>query len=143
MEAAFFVCALLLLLFGLYIGFSLGSALGERATSTADYWKLNAGAVIVTVLLSFVFAGLPLLYGAIIGLLAGCIAGLKMGFGESSGPWRVLDRFYNINRAHREAAESGAGKRRRRRKREGGAAPDLISVSDDVAHGDDNAKNAR
>lgn len=143
MGVAFFICALLLLLFGLYVGFSIGSHLGERACTTADYWKLNAGAIVVTVLLSCILAGLPLLYGAIIGLLAGCIAGLKMGFGESSGPWRALDRFYNINKAHRDAAESGSGAARRRRKRTGASAPDVISVADDSAHGDDNARNAR
>ena len=130
MTVPFFICALLLLLFGVYIGFTLGNNLGERAVTTADYWKLNAAAIIVAVLLAFIFAGLPLLYGAIVGLLAGCIAGLKMAFGESVGLWRAVDRTFKVNRSHMETAEKGTGEERRRRRREGGKAPDLISVAD-------------
>ena len=71
---------------------------------------MNGAAVIVAVLLSFILAGVPLLYGAIIGLLAGCIAGLKMSFGESVGPWKKLDSYFNVNRSHREASASGKGR---------------------------------
>lgn len=127
----FFICALLLCVFGVYVGFLIGRSLGERAVTTADYWKMNAAAIIVTVLLSFVFSGLPLLAGAIVGLLAGCIAGIKMGFGESVGPWRRVDRFFKVNSSHVETAEKGTGEERRRRKREGAKQPDLISVADD------------
>lgn len=139
---AFYICTLLLFFFGLYIGFILGNNIGERAVTKADYWKLNAAAIIVAVLMSFVFAGLPLLYGAIVGLLAGFIAGAKMAFGESTGPWRWLDRFLNVNRAHRETAERGVGEERRRRRKEGGEGPDLISVADSGKK-NKNARNAR
>ncbi len=132
---AFYICGLLLLLFGVYIGFAIGSSLGERAETNAEYWKMNAAAIVVAVLLSFILSGLPLLYGAIIGLLAGCIAGLKMSFGESTGPWAVLDRFFNINKGHRESTEKGTGAARRRRKRTGEKEPDLISVSGDRSSG--------
>lgn len=144
MEIAFLICSLLLLLFGVYIGFLIGSNVGERAVTKADYWKMNAAAIIITVLLAFIFAGLPLLYGAIIGLLAGCIAGLKMAFGESTGPWRALDKMFNVNRSHRETAERGGGEERRRRRKEGAPAPDLISVTEDKrSKTRKNAKDAR
>ena len=129
MEVAFLICSLLLLLFGVYIGFIIGSNVGERAVTKADYWKMNAAAIVVAVLLGFILAGLPLFYGGVIGLLAGCIAGLKMAFGESTGPWRALDKMFNVNRSHRETAEKGTGEERRRRRKAGEAAPDLISVS--------------
>lgn len=140
---AFYVCMLLLFVFGVYIGFLLGSELGKRAVTTADYWKMNGAAVVVAVLLSFILAGVPLLYGAIIGLLAGCIAGLKMSFGESVGPWKKLDSYFNVNRSHREASASGKGEERRRRRKTGEAGPDLISVAPDRSKKNDNAKNAR
>lgn len=140
---AFFICALLLTVFGVYLGFIIGRNLGERAVTTADYWKMNAAAIVVTVLLSAVLSGLPLLTGGIIGLLAGCIVGIKMGFGESVGPWRTVDRAFNVNKSHREAAESGTGEERRARRRKGEKEPDLISVADNRPKSDKNAKDAR
>lgn len=144
MEIPFVICSLLLLFFGLYIGFTIGNSVGERAVTKADYWKMNGVAVIVAVLLSFILASVPLLYGAVIGGLAGCIAGLKMSFGESAGPWKWLDRFLNVNRSHRETAEKGGGEAYRRRRRTGEKGPDLISVEGGKdTKQDKNAKNAR
>ena len=48
--------------FCVYIGFLVGNTLGGRVVSTKDYWKLNALAVLVAVLLAFIVAQLPLLY---------------------------------------------------------------------------------
>ena len=91
----------------------------------------------VCVVVSLLVAALPMLYAIDLGLLVGCIAGLKMGFGESTGPWKVLDRFFNVNRAHREAARTGAGEARRRRRRNHEKAPDLISVAGPAAPRED------
>lgn len=127
-SPAFIICSALLFIFCVYIGFLVGSTLGERAVTKADYWKMNAAAIIAAVLAAMVLAALPLLYSAIVGLLAGCIVGLKMAFGESVGPWRAVDRALNVNRSHRETAERGTGTARRARRRSGEKAPDLISV---------------
>lgn len=143
MDFAFIILYILLFLFSVYIGFLLGTAAGERAVTTVDYWKMNVAAIIIAVLLSFVLSGLPLLSAAIVGLLAGGIMGLKMAFGESTGPWKWLDRVLNVNRAHRETAERGTGEQRRQRKRDGGKAPDLISVKESPKGAPQGAKNTQ
>lgn len=129
-SPAFIICFLLLFVFGIYLGFTLGQAAGKKAVTAADYWKQNGIAVAVTVVASFALAGAPLLYGVVIGLLAGFIVGCKMAFGESVGPWRKHDEVFNVNRAHREAAERGGGDERRRRRKQGEQGPDLISTED-------------
>ena len=129
-DPAFIICFIVLLIFSIYMGFTVGSWAGQRAVTTRDYWKYNivaiVGCVVVTALISWV----PLLYAVPLGALGGGIAGLKMGFGESVGPWVVHDRVFNVNRKQREATQHGGGEDRRRRKREGAPAPDLMSVSD-------------
>lgn len=71
---------------------------------------------------------LPLVQLGAMGVLAGGIAGLKIGFGESTGPWKWLDSFMNVNRHQRKVAEKGTGEAYRRRRKTGEAGPDLISV---------------
>lgn len=71
---------------------------------------------------------LPLVQVGAMGVLAGGIAGLKMGFGESTGPWKWLDSFMNVNRHQRKVTEKGTGEAYRRRRKTGEAGPDLISV---------------
>ncbi len=140
---AFFILSAVLFAFCVYIGFLGGNTLGGRVVSTKDYWKLNALAVLVAVLLAFIVAQLPLLYSVVIGLLAGVIVGLKMGFGESVGIWCAHDKMFNVNRGQRDVAERGVGEERRRRRKSGEAGPDLISVSGDAAKRDNEARKAR
>ena len=73
----------------------------------------------------------PLVQFAPIGWLGGFIAGLKMSFGESVGPWRKHDEVFNVNKAHRAAADAGDAEERRRARRNGAADRQLISVTDD------------
>ena len=142
-NPAFLICSVLLFAFSVYIGFLVGNAAGVRAVTRQDYWKMNAAAIIIAVLLSFILAQVPLLYSVDVGLLAGAIVGLKMAFGESVGPWAVHDKAFNVNRAHRETAASGKGEERRRRRKERADEPDLISVEDDSAQQARRAKNER
>lgn len=127
-DPAFIISFAVLFVFSVYLGFSVGNALGARAVTEREYWRWNIIAIVACVLATAVLTTLPLLYAVPLGLLAGAIVGLKMGFGESVGPWAFIDRFFNINRAHRETAERGTGEARRRRRRTGEAAPDVISV---------------
>lgn len=143
MDVAFLILSVLLFAFSTFIGFTLGTAAGERAVTAADYWKMNAAAIVVAVLLAAVLASLPLLYSVIIGLLAGSIVGMKMAFGESTGPWKAHDRVFNVNRAHREAAERGDGEARRARRRSGEKAPDLMSVEGTGSPAGDGKRNER
>ena len=128
---AFGILFLVLLVFSIYIGFALGSSFGAKLEDSGAYWKANLAGVGVAVLVTAVVSLLPLLAAAPIGMLGGWIAGLKMGFGESVGPWKVHDRVFNVNRSHTEAAKRGTGRARRRRARAGESGPDLISVGDD------------
>lgn len=132
-DPAFIICAALVLIFGIVIGNRIGQELGEHVVTTRSYWLCNAGALVAGILLVAVLGvlGLALIQPGVLGLMAGAIVGLKMSFGESVGPWRVLDRALNVNRAHRETAERGTGPERRRRRASGEAAPQLISVSGD------------
>lgn len=128
---SFIVLSVLLFLFSVYLGFQIGCWAGDQAVTSRDYWKMNIAAVVIGVVGSVIISPLPLLYSAVIGLLAGCIVGMKMAFGESTGPWRFLDRALIINRSHRETAKRGTGDARRARKKTGEKAPDLISVEGD------------
>lgn len=85
------------------------------------------GMLVCSVLLVSLVPLLLVQVGAM-GALAGGIAGLKMGFGESTGPWKWLDSFMNVNRHQRKVAEKGTGEAYRRRRKTGEAGPDLISV---------------
>lgn len=128
---SFIVLSVLLFLFSVYLGFQIGCWAGDQAVTSRDYWKMNIAAVAIGVVGSVIISPLPLLYSAVIGLLAGCIVGMKMAFGESTGPWRFLDRALSVNRSHRETAKRGTGDARRARKKTGEKAPDLISVEGD------------
>lgn len=127
-SPAFIIVSLVLFLFSVYIGFTVGQAAGAKVPSTRAYWMANGAAIVAAVLLTLILSQLPLLYAAIVGLLAGVIAGLKMGFGESVGPWRKHDEAFNVNRAQRDAADKGTAAARRRRRSAGEREPDLIST---------------
>lgn len=127
--------------FSIYIGFLVGQAVCKRWAVTArDYWVCNLGGAAIMVVL-FTFIQLALVQAILLGLLAGYIAGLKMSFGESVGPWKWLDKFMNVNRRHRKVAEAGTGEEQRRRRKAGEAGPDLISVENKSAT-NSTAKNA-
>ena len=113
--------------FAIYIGFLLGDGWGKRIVTAKAYWLCNLGMLVCSVLLVSLVP-LPLVQVGAMGVLAGGIAGLKMGFGESTGPWKWLDSFMNVNRHQRKVAENGTGEAYRRRCKTGEAGPDLISV---------------
>lgn len=88
MSWTFVVLALALFLFAIYIGFLCGQwACEKRVITKRDYWIANFAGAAAVVLLTWVFSLFPLVQFAPIGWLGGFIAGLKMSFGESVGPW--------------------------------------------------------
>ena len=105
----------------------LGDGWGKRIVTAKAYWLCNMGMLACSVLLVSLVP-LPLVQVGAMGVLAGGIAGLKMGFGESTGPWKWLDSFMNVNRHQRKVAEKGTGEAYRRRRKTGEVGPDLISV---------------
>ena len=105
MSWTFVVLALVLFLFAIYIGFLCGQwACEKRVITKRDYWIANFAGAAAVILLTWVFSLFPLVQFAPIGWLGGFIAGLKMSFGESVGPWRKHDEVFNVNKAPRSAA---------------------------------------
>ncbi|WP_102337950.1 hypothetical protein [Collinsella provencensis] len=127
---AFIITYALVFCFAIYIGFFIGQELCKRWAITAKaYWAANIGGIVMVVLATALIPAL-MVQVTLIGLLAGYITGLKMTFGESSGPWKWVDNFMNINRRHRQTAEKGSGEAARRRRKTGESGPDLISVDE-------------
>ena len=138
-DPAFIICFALLFVFSIYIGFAIGNRAGEHALTNRAYWLYNAAAIAICVLVT-AFVPLPaMLYATPLGLLAGALMGLKMGFGESIGPWKMVDRFFNRNRGHQRTTETGSGRARRERRRTGDFVPtdrQSCSTSSTASSGD-------
>ena len=126
MDAGFAVAvmALVLFLFGIVSGVGLGDELSRRCVTKREYGLANAGVVLVT--------GLSVLMGLVIGLMAGAVAGLKLGFGESVGPWKFVDKTFRANKDQLRRAKDGKrAEAVRRARRDGTPEPELISVQQD------------
>ena len=85
---------------GLLGGFWAGFALGEKVRGVAKrFWTLNAAVVVVAMVADFtgLVLGWPVLaYGAL-GVMGGALTGLKYGYSESIGVWRVIDEVTGID----------------------------------------------
>ena len=132
-DIVLLIVGLLLLGFGLVLGFSLGEQLAVRCVTKTEYWHMNLAIVVVGALASGIVwaTGFVMIAAATVGTMAGAVAGLKFGFGESAGPWKAHDKAFRVNKEHLETAESGKGEARRKRRRDGGPEPELISVAQD------------
>lgn len=142
-NLAFIICFVLLFMFSIYIGFLIGEEGGARLLTNRGYGLANLGILVVCALATAFIPWPAMLYATPLGLATGALLGLKMGYGESVGPWKLLDRFFNVNRRHRETAQTGTGAAaRRRRARTGEEEPDLISVAGSARDGADDARTA-
>jgi hypothetical protein len=133
-DLAILIGAIVCLVFGIVLGYGMGERLAVDCITTKQYWKKNIEVLIVGSLASAVVwaTGFVLLAGITIGAIAGAIAGLKFGFGESAGPWKAFDKTFRVNRDQVATAESGKGEERRRRRKEGGPEPELMSTITDA-----------
>ena len=133
-NPAFIILFAILFLFSVYIGFLTGQGICDRrVVTTRDYWVWNIGGIVLAVVLSVFLSALPLLYAALLGMLAGYIAGMRMSFDEAVGPWKALDRFLKREpgkAVKAKPASSSAKAEARRRRKMGDRGPDLISVDD-------------
>ena len=104
------VASLLIAVFGVVLGFEAGNRVGETIPDSKTFWKDNAIAYVLGIVVSaFIWAaGWVVLSFGTIGALGGAIAGLRMGYGQSTGPWASLDRF--LQRRKSKAAPQGAEK---------------------------------
>ena len=88
------VVSLLFAVFGIVVGFHLGDEAGARCENTARYATANVVAILAGSLLFMVVwaTGYVVLGMFAFGAVAGAVAGLKFGYGESVGPWKFVDR---------------------------------------------------
>lgn len=133
--AAFFtaIVAIILFAFGLLLGVHVGDELSKRAVTRRDYWKLNLAVLGVGVVVSALLwaTGWLLVVGVSFGMLVGAISGLKMGFGESIGPWGAVDRKLGTNKDQvRRAKTPEHAEAVRRARRDGTEMPEVMSVAD-------------
>lgn len=131
---AFFVAVLAVILFafGLVLGAHMGEELSKRVVTRRDYWKYNLMLFGVGILVSAVLwaTGWRLLVGIAFGLLVGAVSGLKMGFGESIGPWGKVDQKLGTNKDQvRRAKDPAHAEAVRRARKEGTEMPEVMSVA--------------
>ena len=101
------VFALMLFLFGIVTGTGVGERLAPRCVTRRDYWAHNIVVLLIGAA-SVVVVGLtpfPTLIALAVGLVAGAVAGLKLNFSESVGPWHKVDTYFRVNKRQVERAE--------------------------------------
>ena len=133
-DIAGLIFALMFLLFGTVTGVGVGERLVKRCVTKREYVIANfvtllVGAVACAVAM---LAPFPVLVVLVIGLIGGTVAGLKMGFGESVGPWKAHDRYFRVNKDQLRRSENGErAEAVRRARRDGTPEPELMSVQQD------------
>ena len=126
------VVSLLFAVFGTVVGFHLGDEAGARCENTARYATANVVAILVGSLLFMVVwaTGYVVLGMFAFGAVAGAVAGLKFGYGESVGPWKFVDRLMTPAARQRDRERARARRAAAKRARTGAAEPELMSVTD-------------
>ena len=133
-DIAGLIFALMFLLFGTVTGVGVGERLVTRCVTRREYVIANiltllVGAVVCAIAMLTPF---PVLVVLVIGLIGGTVAGMKMGFGESVGPWKAHDRYFRVNKDQLRRSENGErAEAVRRARRDGTPEPELMSVADD------------
>ena len=128
------IFALMFLLFGTVTGVGVGERRVKRCVTRREYVIAN----VITLLVGAVACAIamltpiPVLVVLVIGLIGGTVAGLKLGFGESVGPWKAHDRYFRVNKDQLRRSENGErAEAVRRARRDGTPEPELMSVADD------------
>lgn len=126
------VVSLLFAVFGIVVGFHLGDEAGARCENTARYATANVVAILAGSLLFMVVwaTGYVVLGMFAFGAVAGAVAGLKFGYGESVGPWKFVDRLMTPAARQRDRERARARRAAAKRARTGAAEPELMSVVD-------------
>lgn len=126
------VVSLLFTVFGIVVGFHLGDEAGARCENTVRYATANVVAILADSLLFMVVwaTGYVVLGMFAFGAVAGAVAGLKFGYGESVGPWKFVDRLMTPAARQRDRERARARRAAAKRARTGAAEPELMSVAD-------------
>ncbi len=130
------VMALVLFLFGIFAGVGLGDILAKKVVTKGEYVRMNLAILAAAVLVSAVvfLIGVSLFLALIFGVVAGALAGLKFGYGESIGPWGFADKKAGTNKDQVRRVGSKNAEAYRRHRRDGTPEPELISVQDNNAN---------
>lgn len=130
MGADTIIVSMLFMVFGIVLGYGIGSELGKRAQTNKQYWLYNLAVVLGGILVSAIVSVFQLisLASLAIGVIGGGIAGLKFGFGKSVGVWQKHDRAFRVNADHLKATESAREAQQRGESEQQAAERDLISV---------------
>lgn len=125
------VVSLLFAVFGIVVGFHLGDEAGARCEGTSHYATANLVAVLAGSLLFMVVwaTGYVVLGMFAFGAVAGAVAGLKFGYGESVGPWKFVDRLMTPAARQRDRERARARRAAVARAKSGAAEPELMSVA--------------
>lgn len=127
------IVAVLLFAFGMVLGVHLGDEYSKQLVTRADYWRANGIVFAIGVVASMVVwaTNFLLLVAVTFGLTVGAISGLKMGFGESIGPWGFVDSKLGTNKDQvRRAKNAQHAEAVRRARKEGTPEPEVMSVED-------------
>jgi len=130
-DFAFAILFILFLGFGIMLGMNLGEGWAQGCVTRRDYLIANlkiygigvVGIAVCMALTVYVVTGIP--FGIIVGGMAGC----KMGFGESVGPWKFIDKTFRVNKDHLRRSKNGNAEAVRRARKEGTPEPELMSVA--------------
>ena len=127
------IVSILFAVLGIFIGFHLGEDAGGRVRGTSGFFAANLAAVLAGSFLFMVvwITGYVVLGMFAIGAIAGAIAGLKFGYGESVGPWKFVDRLMTPEARARDRERARVKRAERERARTGASEPELMSVADD------------
>ncbi|MDY2787905.1 MAG: hypothetical protein SOU05_00650 [Atopobium sp.] len=128
------IVALVLFVFGTVLGEHLAESYGYKLVTRRDYLLANVAWFVAGIALSGIVwaTGWTTLAAFTFGMIAGGMAGFKIAFGESIGPWKFVDKFFNTNKRHVAAAQDTHADARRKARREWkegkGPEPELMSV---------------
>ena len=128
---AMVIISLLFLVVGALIGVRVGEEISAKLVTKRDYVLANLAAFGLGVIACAIvwMTGWVLFAALVIGVIAGVIAGLKLGFGESVGPWKFHDRYLRVNKDQLKRSEEGKRAEDVRRARKSGKEPELMSVA--------------
>lgn len=129
------IFVIMLFAFGLVIGEHVGEEMGKKCVEKRDFHIANLKIILVGVAVSAVVWAVQLLTlaGLVLGLMAGALAGAEIGFGESVGPWKFADKYFNVNKDQTNRTEAEKTRRRavRKARKQGEPEPELMSVQMD------------
>ena len=89
------IVSIVLAIFGIIVGFQIGSELTKNVTSKKEYLQKSAIAYGLTIVFSaaICLTGYVVLGFLTIGALGGLIAGMTMSYGKDLGPFKMAQKF--------------------------------------------------